>query len=961
MDPDLRGQLEHALGSTYTIERELGGGGMSRVFLARELALDRVVVLKVLPPEMAAAVSIERFRREIRLAASLQHPYIVPLHSAGQAGELLYYSMPLVEGESLRAKLAREGALPMSDAVRVLRDVADALTYAHAHGVVHRDIKPDNILISGHHAVVTDFGVAKAMSVASGSGSLTSMGVALGTPAYMAPEQAAADPHVDHRVDLYALGAVGYEMLCGRPPFVGMTPQQVLAAHVTQTPEPCTTSRPTVPPALNALVMRCLEKRPADRPQRADEIVSQLEAMATPSSGMQPTTAVRPEPPAAVAPSRRIPRPALIAAGVVAAAVALYAALRLLGVLGPRTLIAAGVMSDQQRIVLADFENRSADTTLGPTLTEAFRVDLAQSRAIQLVDPTAVSDALARMQRPAHDALTPALAREVAERGGIRAVVTGEIASVGTGYLLSASVVSAADGRVLAAVHETARNADALLAALDRLSGDLRAEIGESLRSIRAGEPLEQVTTGSMDALRKYSAAIRLTDAGDDAGAVPLLEAATDADTGFAMAYRKLAVSLHNSGASTAAANAAATKAFVRRARLPEVERDQAEAYYYMAVEQDRPKAIASYQAVLALRPDDQVALGNLGILMGVQGQYAAAESLMQRSIATNPDAHGYASLALYQARAGHFAAAESSAAYAAQLAPTGTLVLSVPISIAAWQQDYAGADAAGQRALAQLPPRSSLYGRTLTVLAGVSLGRGHLAEAERRDNAAMSILESAGLPGAALIDAIDLGYIDLVYRNRPEAARATVAAVLARHPLASIPVEDRPYGALARFYAAAGRLDDARRTLADYERAVPDGPRQGDGDFLAAQGDIAAAEGHPDQAIEGYEAYLANHACPGCAYFQMAELYQRSGARDSAIAYYSRAVSAPGAALARDVRGRAASYQRLGELEEQKGDRAAAIAAYGHFVDLWSGADPELQPIVRDVHSRIARLSGEH
>src|SRR3989441_5936148 len=254
---------------------------MSRVFVAVETELDRRVVIKVLAPELAAGVSVDRFKREIQLAASLQHPHIVPLLAAGPAEELLYYTMPLIEGESLRAKLAREGALPISDTVRILRDVADALAYAHKHGVAHRDIKPDNVLLSNQHAVVTDFGVAKALSESTGQSSLTSAGVALGTPAYMAPEQAAADPHTDHRCDLYAVGAPAYEMLTGRPPFTGATHQQVLAAQVTEAPEPVSKPRSAGPAALAALVMRCLQKAPADRWQSAAELGRQLEAMAT--------------------------------------------------------------------------------------------------------------------------------------------------------------------------------------------------------------------------------------------------------------------------------------------------------------------------------------------------------------------------------------------------------------------------------------------------------------------------------------------------------------------------------------------------------------------------------------------------------------------------------------------------------------------------------------------------------
>jgi eukaryotic-like serine/threonine-protein kinase len=266
------------------LERELGGGAMSRVFIAEETGLGRKVVIKLLPPELAASVSVDRFRREIQLAASLQHPHIVPLLTAGEAGDLLFYSMPLVEGESLRARLARDGELPVPEAVRLLRDVADALSYAHRHGVVHRDIKPDNVLLSDGHALVTDFGVAKALDQARQS-SLTATGLALGTPTYMAPEQAAADPHTDQRADIYAFGVRGYEILAGQPPFTGPTAQAVVAAHLTQAPMPLAKLRPKVPPGLAVLVMRCLEKRPADRWQSAAELLHALESFHAPADG----------------------------------------------------------------------------------------------------------------------------------------------------------------------------------------------------------------------------------------------------------------------------------------------------------------------------------------------------------------------------------------------------------------------------------------------------------------------------------------------------------------------------------------------------------------------------------------------------------------------------------------------------------------------------------------------------
>ncbi|HEY0242417.1 MAG TPA: serine/threonine-protein kinase, partial [Gemmatimonadaceae bacterium] len=280
----LREQLQESLGSAYTIERELGGGGMSRVFLATENRLRRKVVVKVLSPDLAAGVSAERFEREIQLAAQLQQANIVPLIATGDTNGLPYFTMPFVEGESLRARIAARGKFTIAECIGILRDVARALSYAHAAGVVHRDIKPDNVLLSHGAAVVTDFGIAKALSdsrSSTGGSSITQTGTSVGSPAYMAPEQIAGDPNVDHRADLYALGCMGYELLAGEPPFTAETPQRVLAAHLAQAPKPIASSRSDVPQRLAAVVMRCLEKDPANRPASATEILTTLESVST--------------------------------------------------------------------------------------------------------------------------------------------------------------------------------------------------------------------------------------------------------------------------------------------------------------------------------------------------------------------------------------------------------------------------------------------------------------------------------------------------------------------------------------------------------------------------------------------------------------------------------------------------------------------------------------------------------
>jgi serine/threonine-protein kinase len=282
--PSLRNDLEAALGQQYTFERELGGGGMSRVFLATDAALGRKVVVKVLAPELGAGVSVERFQREIRLAAQLQHPAIVPVLTAGEAAGLPYYTMPFVDGQSLAARITRTGALPVDEAVSILKDVTRALVAAHEQGVVHRDIKPENILLTGDAAVVTDFGIAKAVSASrtlAPGGTLTQVGTSLGTPMYMAPEQAAGDPATDQRADLYALGGVAYEMLTGTAPFADREPHRLFAAHMNEKPVPIASRRPDCARPLAMLIMRCLEKEPADRPQTARELLTDLNRIST--------------------------------------------------------------------------------------------------------------------------------------------------------------------------------------------------------------------------------------------------------------------------------------------------------------------------------------------------------------------------------------------------------------------------------------------------------------------------------------------------------------------------------------------------------------------------------------------------------------------------------------------------------------------------------------------------------
>src|SRR5512141_1822695 len=273
-------RLGTALADRYRIERELGAGGMATVYLAEDLRHERQVAIKVLRPELAAVIGAERFVREIKTIAALQHPHILGLIDSGEVNGTAYYVMPYVEGESLRDRLTREQQLPVADAVRLATEVADALDYAHRHGVIHRDIKPENILLHDGHALVADFGIALAVSSAGVSSRMTETGMSLGTPTYMSPEQAMGEREITARSDIYALGCVAYEMLTGEPPFTGGTAQAIVAKVMTEKPAPPSRSRDTIPESVDDAVLTALAKLPADRWPTAAAFIAALEGSA---------------------------------------------------------------------------------------------------------------------------------------------------------------------------------------------------------------------------------------------------------------------------------------------------------------------------------------------------------------------------------------------------------------------------------------------------------------------------------------------------------------------------------------------------------------------------------------------------------------------------------------------------------------------------------------------------------
>ena len=567
----------------------------------------------------------------------------------------------------------------------------------------------------------------------------------------------------------------------------------------------------------------------------------------------------------------------------------------------------------------------------------------------------------ARMHQNPDQALDASTAREVAVREGAKAVVVGEISPIGKGLVLSAKVLASVDGAELVAVRETAADEGEILKAIDRLSKRVRERIGESLRSIRANEPLDEVTTGSLEALRLYSEGARASDAGETDRAIPLLQQAIALDTGFAMAWRKLAVALANSRGSRAQEIAAATKAYEHRDRLTEVERYQTTAYYFFTVDYDLDKVISAYRAILELKPDDPIAPNNLSIVLIRRRRWAEAEPIAQRWIDGGGSGNIYTQLVQAQLGQGKTREARASLTEFARRDTTSALVNQLLAGYFASTHSYDSSLAQLQQ-MGRASRDPADQSTVSSVGAAVALTQGEVAEAQRQLQEYMAVGERRGLPQDYLTGAANLAAIQSVYlHNQAEAIRILDAA-LARHPLAGMPGLDRPYQDLIIAFALAGQPARARQLLTEYRATVPEMIRRSEPLDHAAAGYTALAENHPQEALTEFRLWYDQTGCTRCGLAEQGQIYDMTHQPDSALAVYQRGVETPGALFAvyDDQWHLASSYRRLGELYEAKGDRQKAADYYGRFVNLWHNADAQLQPQVQEVKQRMAKLVGE-
>jgi len=1010
---DLLERLKVALADRYAIEHEIGSGGMATVYLAEDLKHHRQVAIKVLKPELAASLGAERFLREIEIAAQLNHPNILTLIDSGKADGLLYYAMPYVEGESLRDRLKREKQLSIEDALQITSEVADALGYAHSLGIVHRDVKPENILFEAGHAVVTDFGIAKAVTEAGGA-SLTETGLAIGTPAYMSPEQAVGVKDIDARADVYALGCVLFEMLGGEPPFTGVTPQAILARKSVEAVPSVRAVRDTVPDEVDVAITRALAKVPADRFMTVSRFTEALSTpvmprVSRPGTGRSLAVAgvytagsllvlalvyfvverlglpywvvtaavvlVVAFLPLAlltdVAEQERVsrrPRTGFMSGltwrragltmiggfGLLGAVTAGYATMRSLGIGPAATLVTAGSLPERPLVVVADFENRTADSALGITIAEWLRMDLAASPGVEPLAPRAISSALRRMERDPGARLELPIALEVAEREGAPAVITGVVSSLGSSYVISARLVATADSTELFADRRTAPNDSAIVRAVEQLSAELRASIGEPLRSVRSQESLIRVSTHSVEALRKFTLAVRLiARTGEWYEARRLLEEAVRIDSTFAAAHHEL-TSMYPAERRWSEWLEAMQAAYRHRHRLPEWERSSIESDYYQSVEIDRVRALAAHESMLRLRPRDQSTLAAFSDFHLTGREWVAAEALARRAVGAGPIGDPSVVWNLVEALAGQgrFTEAEQ----AVSLLEEGILHHSwrwqLSERLTSAQRDY-------ERAKVLLDSLREVDYRDWLARGGVyALARGSFADAEQYW---LEVAEKAEAPTTRLLFALNVAGIRAWYGDTAGALRQ-VERALAQHPLDSLPPEDRSYLRLARFYAWVGALEQASEHLEEFRESVHVVVQQRQAAAHAAtEGAIAFARGDYAQAISSYRRSYDESNCAVCGLYQLGRSYEMIGEADSALAVYERAVRTPGLFRATEESlTLGPTYERLAHLYEQREESGNAIEYYNRFIELWKDADPELQPRVQDARERLASLVAE-
>ena len=916
---------------------------MGAVYLAYDQDLGREVALKLVRPElMVYPGAMERFRQELLLASKISHRNILRIHDLGDAGGMKFISMAYVDGEDLHQVLVREGKLPLDRMLNLARQLCAALDAAHSEGVAHRDMKPQNIMLGkDDHVFVTDFGLAKSLGAVDG---MTQSGEMLGTPRYMAPEQVEAKS-VDERTDIYALGLIFYEMLTGDVPFSAETTLQLMYKRANETPPAPKTLAPEIPDWLNNIVMKCLERDPANRYQIAREILDDIDAQRKPpvssvDESRVTTSVTPPAPDAGQGKSRSSIWIAAIAVIAIGVAVGGWLFLKR----------PARTLTEKDTIVLADFTNKTGDPVFDDTMKQALAVGLGQSPFLNVLSDGKVRDALGQMNRPANERLTEDIAREVCQRTASRVVIGGSIAGLGNEYVVGLNAINCATGDSLAREQVQAAGKEKVLDALGSATAKLRTSLGESLPSVQKFDvPLDQATTSSLEALKAFSLGRKKSSA----EAIPYYERAVELDPNFAAAYARLGTMYRNLGEPERASEYI-TKAFELREHATERDKLHIASSYYLSVLGDQEKAIQTYQLWVQSYPRDWLPYHNLGVAYANIGQYEKAAEAARESLKYYSDnVTAFENLAGFYLALNRFPEARDTVNQAFALKLDEEILHTDLYGLAFVQDDMA----AMAQQVTWFQGKPDVENEILGSESATAAYFGRLTKAREMTRQAVASAESAKNKESAALWSADAAIREALFGNYL-AARDLAGAALKLAP-GSRDAESEAALALA----IAG--DDARvkALLDDLNKRFPLNTLTQSFWLPAIRGQIEINRKAPAAAVQilqtvtPYELGLAvnqlNYSCLYPVYVR-GQAYLATGQGAAAATEFQKILDHRG--LVQNCPTGALAHLGLARAYSLQKDTPKARAAYQDFLTLWKDADSDI-PILNQAKTESAGL----